>query len=254
MPFFLSHRFPNGVSCWTDMSPHGRDDQTTVEQTGQVCACNRVCVLTSPSFTYNLSHKLVAKWTRVTKTLPCDSPFLHREFVSTDVAMVHLPCRNVTRHLPIASGANVSIRQCFRNDASVRDLETVTACAAMIYSTCPYAAGNCLFAIRTNILESLVSLGFFSCLCRHHLCLCFSCLCRHRLLLTILGCLVLFRMHISFPFPGLVCPVFALLCSPHCFPCLGIVHVSFHSLFFCCAGILGICGGSFCPLLYSPFF
>ena len=47
----LWHGFPDGMSCLTAMRPHDSDDQTTVEQTGQLCAWCRVCLLTSPSLT-----------------------------------------------------------------------------------------------------------------------------------------------------------------------------------------------------------
>ena len=48
--------------------------------------------------------------------------------------------------MPFARKTNVSIRS--GNDASVLDLEAATACAAMIYLACAYAAGDCLFASR----------------------------------------------------------------------------------------------------------
>ena len=46
VPMFLA-----GVSCVTAIRPPDCDDQTTVEQTGQLCARHRVSLLTAPSLT-----------------------------------------------------------------------------------------------------------------------------------------------------------------------------------------------------------
>ena len=139
-------------------------------------------------------HEPVAKWTFVTKSFLCDNRVLHSKSVSTDRAMVHLPCPNIAFHEPGARGTNVRIQ--FRNDAPILDLEIVTACAAMIYLACAYAAGDCLFARRADILEAFLFLRF-------------SCLCVYHCLLARLGSFLFFSLHICPSFSGTVCSVFA---------------------------------------------
>ena len=49
--WLVRHRCPHGVSCLHAMRPDDCDDQTTVAQTGHVCAWHRVSLLTMLSLT-----------------------------------------------------------------------------------------------------------------------------------------------------------------------------------------------------------
>ena len=107
----------------------------------------------------------------------------------------------------------------------------------MIYLTCTHRTSHSFTTLRTRVFAQLSFLR------------CFSFLCWHRRLVAGLGAFLLFSLQVWLPFPGLVCSVFALLCSPLCFLCFGVVHVSFP--FFFCDRILDIRDGHVCSIVLS---
>ena len=132
--------------------------------------------------------------------------------------MVYSPRSGVASSRPFATWAHVNIS--FVHYACVLHAKSVPASAAMIYLTCTHRARHGFTAVRTLVFAQLSFLR------------CFSFLCWPRCLVAGLGAFLLFSLQVWLPCSGLVCSIFAFLCSPLCVLCFGVVHVSF-PLFFC---------------------
>ena len=149
--------------------------------------------------------------------------------------MVYSPRSGVAYSLPVAKWAHVNIR--FVHYACVLHAKSVPASAAMIYLTCTHRARHGFTTVRTLVFAQLSFLR------------CFSFLCWHRCLVAGLGVFLLFSLQVWLPFSGLVCSIFAFLCSSLCVLCFGVVHVSF-PLFFC-ARFPHLRTGHFCFIVLS---
>ena len=164
-----------------------------------------------------------------------DTALLHIKSVAANAPMVYSPRSVVAYSLPVAKWAHVNIS--FVHYACVLHAKSVPASAAMIYLTCTHRARHGFTTVRTLVFAQLSFLR------------CFSFLCWHRCLVAGLGVFLLFSLQVWLPFSGLVCSIFAFLCSSLCVLCFGVVHVSF-PLFFC-ARFPHLRTGHFCFIVLS---
>ena len=180
---------------------------------------------------------LIAKWAYVHVSFChcADTALLHIKSVAANAPMVYSPRSGVAYSLPVAKWAHVNIR--FVHYACVLHAKSVPASAAMIYLTCTHRARHGFTTVRTLVFAQLSFLR------------CFSFLCWHRCLVAGLGVFLLFSLQVWLPFSGLVCSIFAFLCSSLCVLCFGVVHVSF-PLFFC-ARFPHLRTGHFCFIVLS---
>ena len=179
----------------------------------------------------------IAKWAYVHVSFChcADTALLHIKSVAANAPMVYSPRSGVAYSLPVAKWAHVNIS--FVHYACVLHAKSVPASAAMIYLTCTHRARHGFTTVRTLVFAQLSFLR------------CFSFLCWHRCLVAGLGVFLLFSLQVWLPFSGLVCSIFAFLCSSLCVLCFGIVHVSF-PLFFC-ARFPHLRTGHFCFIVLS---
>ena len=179
----------------------------------------------------------IAKWAYVHVSFChcADTALLHIKSVAANAPMVYSPRSGVAYSLPVAKWAHVNIS--FVHYACVLHAKSVPASAAMIYLTCTHRARHGFPTVRTLVFAQLSFLR------------CFSFLCWHRCLVAGLGVFLLFRLQVWLPFPGLVCSIFAFLCSSLCVLCFCVVHVSF-PLFFC-ARFPHLRTGHFCFIVLS---
>ena len=179
----------------------------------------------------------IAKWAYVHVSFChcADTALLHIKSVAANAPMVYSPRSGVAYSLPVAKWAHVNIS--FVHYACVLHAKSVPASAAMIYLTCTHRARHGFTTVRTLVFAQLSFLR------------CFSFLCWHRCLVAGLGVFLLFSLQVWLPFSGLVCSIFAFLCSSLCVLCFGVVHVSF-PLFFC-ARFPHFRTGHFCFIVLS---
>ena len=179
----------------------------------------------------------IAKWAYVHVSFChcADTALLHIKSVAANAPMVYSPRSGVAYSLPVAKWAHVNIS--FVHYACVLHAKSVPASAAMIYLTCTHRARHGFTTVRTLVFAQLSFLR------------CFSFLCWHRCLVAGLGVFLLFSLQVWLPFSGLVCSIFAFLCSSLCVLCFGVVHVSF-PLFFC-ARFPHLRTGHFCFIVLS---
>ena len=179
----------------------------------------------------------IAKWAYVHVSFChcADTALLHIKSVAANAPMVYSPRSGVAYSLPVAKWAHVNIS--FVHYACVLHAKSVPASAAMIYLTCTHRARHGFTTVQTLVFAQLSFLR------------CFSFLCWHRCLVAGLGVFLLFSLQVWLPFSGLVCSIFAFLCSSLCVLCFGVVHVSF-PLFFC-ARFPHLRTGHFCFIVLS---